>query len=239
MAFFVDDLYGIQGVGVVRDPRNGHTSFESCGPSGMMTVEDQNDYYYSWWNPNDGTVLHRSGDSISGTMRVQSVCAELMFDDGFFYNYSLTNPNDRVLNSFYQKHSIIGNFNEIANKVAISASPGFTWGRSGNVPPGTWLLNDSVPSNKSGRMVFLNSASLMKVFVTNEKNTTYSIDVYEHDKTTYTLLTTVTVTANYSGTFTITGVNLTTGKELAMKVSSGSANTPKEVVAGVLIKGDA
>ena len=128
MAFFVDDLYGIQGVGVVRDPRNGHTSLESCGPSGMITVEDQNDYYYSWWNPNDGTVLHRTGDAISGNMHVQSVCAELIFDDGFFHNYTLTQPLQRSLSSFYQNYSIVGNFNEIvkANKSGIVLAGSFS-----------------------------------------------------------------------------------------------------------------
>jgi hypothetical protein len=128
MAFFVDDLYGIQGVGVIRDPRNGNTSLESTGPSGMISVEDQNDYYYDLWNPNDGTVLHRSGDALSGTMHIQSVCAELIFDDGFFHNYTLTQPTQRSLVSFYQKYSIVGNFNEIAHstKSGIVAAGSFS-----------------------------------------------------------------------------------------------------------------
>jgi hypothetical protein len=234
MAFFVDDLNGIQGVGVVRDPYTGNTALESYGPSGVITVEDQNDYYYSLWNPTEGTVLHRTGDTLSGHLYLQSVCAEVYLSDGFFQNYTLTQPTQRALDPFYTNHSIVGNFNEVANKIAISASPGFTWGRSGNVVAGAWLLNDSVPSSVVGRLMFLSNAYIKNVFITNENASTFTVQIYEHDGTTYTLLTSVSLTSQRQKSES-KNIAVTFGKELALKISSGSC---KNVVAGLIITGE-
>ena len=123
---------------------------------------------------------------------------------------------------------------ELCHKVDTSASPGFTWGASGNIPSGTWLLNDTVPSNKSGRAIFLTSATLEQVFVRVENSTTVGIGVYEHDGVTFTLLTTVNLVATRAGDFPIASLALTSGKELAMKVESGSAKNP---VVGCILKG--
>ena len=123
---------------------------------------------------------------------------------------------------------------ELCERVNTSASPGFTWGNSGNTNSGSWLLNDTVPSNKSGRAIFLTGATLEYVFVRCENSTTVGIGVYEHDGTTFTLITTVNLTASRSGDFIIGSLALTTGKELAMKIASGSAKNP---VVGCIIKG--
>lgn len=123
---------------------------------------------------------------------------------------------------------------EIANNVATTASPGFTWGKGGNVSANAWLLNDSVPSNKAGRRVFVSDATLEAVFVSSEEIDTFDIEVYEHDGTTYTLITTVNIVAQRGAEFIIASLPLTTGKELALKIVNGSAKNP---VAGAVIKG--
>lgn len=237
MSQFVDNTLGIDG-GAFYDPSSGNTAIQSFGPSGCISIEDQNDYAFAVFDPNTGHAFIRSGDTISGSMRVESVCGELFFDDGFFNNYTLSEPGERELVDLYQKHSIVGNFNEIANKVSFSASPGFTWGKSGVVTSSTYLLNDSVPSNKTGRRNFLSNSELVYIYTSNELSTTYSIDIIEHDKVTFTVLGTYTVVSDYGDDFYVSGVYLTTGKELAVRISPSSANNPKEVVAGVLIKGD-
>lgn len=123
---------------------------------------------------------------------------------------------------------------ELEERVAVSASPGFTWGKGGNTTSGTWLLNDNVPSNKAGRIVFLSSATLEKIYFTSRQSSTFDLEVYEHDGTSYTLVYTANVVASRSATFDASSTSLTTGKELAIKVANGSVKNP---VVGVLIKG--
>jgi hypothetical protein len=122
---------------------------------------------------------------------------------------------------------------EVAQKVQASASPGFTWGRSGNVGSGAWLQNDSVPSNLAGRKVDFVEASLRKILVTNENANTFVLGIYEHDGTTFTQLTTLSLTAERTKSANVI-VPITSGKELAVKIESGSC---KNVVVGVVISG--
>lgn len=115
----------------------------------------------------------------------------------------------------------------------LSASPGFTWGRKGTVNSGTYLQNDDVPSNVTGRLVTFLNPSIKKILVTNGAISTFTITVQEHDGVTFTNLTTVTTTADRE---TVADVNVpvTSGKQLAIKVTSGSANNP---VVGIILDG--
>ena len=130
--------------------------------------------------------------------------------------------------------NVQGAIEELCNEVATSASPGFTWGRSGNTPGNTWLLNESVPSDKTGRVIFLTSAKLEAIFVSNEIVSTFDIEIYEHDGTTYTLITTISVVSLRSAIFNTGSLSLTSGKELAMKLVNGSA---KNIVIGAILSG--
>ena len=126
-------------------------------------------------------------------------------------------------------------FKDLTNLIATSASPGFTWGKSGNVSANTWLLNESVPSDKAGRLNFLYNAYIDTVFVSNELPNTFNLQIYEHDGTTYTLLTTVSLVALRAKSFALgTSITVTKDKELAVKLVAGSG---KNVVCGLLIKG--
>jgi len=117
----------------------------------------------------------------------------------------------------------------------ISASPGFTWGRSGNVVSNSWLLNDTVPSNLTGRTVFIYNAEVIQFFTSNQDDpSTYTLGLYEHDGVTYTLLETIAVVGARTATKDLTGVYPTKGNELAVKVESGSG---KNITCGVLMKG--
>jgi len=117
---------------------------------------------------------------------------------------------------------------------SISASPGFTWGRSGNCPANTWLLNDTVPSNTAGRRNFLNNARIIRVFVSNENINTFDIGVYEHTGGAHSLLGTVSIVAARGADFAV-NLAVTTGSELALRVLSGSA---KNVQAGLIMTGN-
>jgi hypothetical protein len=122
----------------------------------------------------------------------------------------------------------------VGQRMSVSASPGFTWGRSGNVSSGAWLQNDTVPSNVTGRHIFLHNAYIKKVFISNETVNTFNIGIYEHDGTTYTLLYTSIVTGLRKFDESI-NIAITYNKELAMYVSSGSC---KNIVCGLLIAGN-
>ena len=120
---------------------------------------------------------------------------------------------------------------------AASSSPGFTWGRSGNIPSGTWLLNDSVPSNKAGRTIVLTSAKIVRVFTASEQLDTYTLGIYSHDgnEINLTLVTTLVVTASRSGNSGTITIPVTTDKQLATKLETGSA---KNLIVGVIMQGN-
>lgn len=146
-------------------------------------------------------------------------------------------PFDNSTNG-YVSTEVQGAIEELNYIVATSASPGFTWGRSGNVNQNTWLLNDSVPSNLSGRTVFLNNAVVEKIFIANQDATAgIIIEIYSHDgdSVNLALIGTVTTLATRSNTFTV-NLPIALNKQLAMKVASGSA-TGKNLVTGCLIRG--
>lgn len=123
---------------------------------------------------------------------------------------------------------------EVSYSVANSASPGFSWGRSGNVSSGTWLQNETVPSNTTGRNFPFYNGKLTEVSVSNENVNTFSVELYEHDGTVFTLLATVSLSAQRSKVQSFTGVSVTKGLELAVKVSSGSG---KNIVVQAILKG--
>ena len=122
--------------------------------------------------------------------------------------------------------------------VGTSASPGFTWGRSGAVSANTWLLNDSVPSQRSGRTIFLSNAVVQKIFVANQDPASgIDLGVYSHDgnSVNLTLLGTVTTAALRSNTFTV-NFPIDLNKQLAIRIKPGSA-AAKNLVVGCLISG--
>lgn len=124
-----------------------------------------------------------------------------------------------------------------ASTALTSASPGFTWGASGNLNSGSYLLNDTVPSNVAGRMVPLTSGYIAQAFVAVENSTTASFVIQKRSGASFVDLTTITLTAARVGTFNLgTSITVSLNDEIAVKVSSGSCKNP---VLGLVIKGNA
>jgi hypothetical protein len=126
---------------------------------------------------------------------------------------------------------------ELANTVGVSASPGFNFGRSGNLPANTWLnVTGSVPSNRAGITVALNSPEITQVFVANEDVGTFDVEIYEHEgnEVNLTLLGTVNIVSARSASFS-TSIVVTSGRQLAIKISSGAA---KNCNVGLQLKGN-
>jgi hypothetical protein len=126
---------------------------------------------------------------------------------------------------------------ELAVTVGVSASPGFSFGRSGNVTAGTWFSTvGGVPSNKAGITVALSNPEVTKVYVANEDISTFDVEVYEHqgNEIGLTLIGTVNVVASRSASFTVSYA-VTSGEQLAVKIVNGSA---KNCNIGLQLKGN-
>jgi hypothetical protein len=122
---------------------------------------------------------------------------------------------------------------ELALSSGTTASPGYSFGRSGNVGSGSYLLNETVPSNIAGRPVYLTTAKITDISVSSEQVDTFNVRIEEHNGVTFTTLTTVSIVAARSGIFSV-NIPVTTGKMIAVKISSGSAKNP---VVTVQLKG--
>ena len=122
---------------------------------------------------------------------------------------------------------------ELEDRVDVSASPGFTWGKSGNIT-NTWLLNDTVPSNLAGRIVPIDGY-IAEAFAACEDPATGTFSIYKRSGATFTLITTLSFTSQRTGTQSYTtGTTVVKGDELAIKVTSGSFKNP---IFGLVIKG--
>lgn len=120
--------------------------------------------------------------------------------------------------------SVVQNANDITLTplFANSASPGYTWGLPGIQTAGTWLHNDGQASNLSGRAVQFASPVIKTVGLRSGAADTYNLGIYEHDGTTYTLLYTIVTTASRSEDIIGLSVAVTQGKELAVRITSGT-----------------
>jgi hypothetical protein len=127
---------------------------------------------------------------------------------------------------------------EINSKILTSASPGFSFGRSGAVVAGAYLQCETVPSNVSGRWVYITSAFIKRVFVSNEDSTTFKIEILYHDgnESGITSIGTVTVTAAKGGAFSVNWA-VPSNKQIAVRIATDSPNSVKNIVCGLELSG--
>ena len=117
---------------------------------------------------------------------------------------------------------------------STSVSPGFTWGKSGNVGSGTYLLNDTVPSNIAGRLVSIEEGIISEIFVTSQDVDTFVVAIEKRNGATFIELATLTVTAGRTATGSYSAL-VYRGDELACRIKSGSCKNP---VVGIIMQGD-
>jgi hypothetical protein len=119
-----------------------------------------------------------------------------------------------------------------------SASPGFSFGKPGNVLAGTWLNRPgNVPSNRAGVTIPINNPVISEISCSNRNIDSYTLQIYTHDGNlvNQTLLGSVTVTSARGGIFTVS-FPTTKGKQLAVRLSS-SSGTVRDLGADIVIKG--
>lgn len=134
------------------------------------------------------------------------------------------------VNTIYFEDSIFG---------SGAAQPNFVFERSGNVNTNNWLYAGRVVSNKTGQPLALEAAELVQVWVRCQLNATFDITLYEHDGNGagLTSIATVSVVGTNSADFSTADfgtINPTTGRQLAVRLTSGSA---KELRVFLIIRG--
>ena len=124
---------------------------------------------------------------------------------------------------------------ELSETVNTSASPGFGFGKGGNVNSGAYLYCEGVPSNVSGRYVYINSATVTRVFISVQNASTFDIEVFHHDgnEVNLTSLGTVSVVSSTGGEFSVSW-SVPSQKQIAMRIVNGSA---KNAVGGLELQG--
>jgi len=126
---------------------------------------------------------------------------------------------------------------ELCKKVLTSASPGFSFGRPGDLTANTWLKNENVPSNKSGRWVYIQNAVITHIFIAVENIDTFDVAVYHHDGggINLTFVGRVTVTSARGGSFPV-NFPVPTDKQIAVRLENGPAD---DIVVGLELRGNA
>jgi hypothetical protein len=148
-----------------------------------------------------------------------------------------TTPFDNATNGFVSE-DVQAAVEEVKTLVQTSASPGFSFGRTGVCSGGTYLQCETVPSNVSGRWVYINSAAVKRVFVANELTTTFTVEVTYHDGNGVgeVSIGTVLITAAKGNDFSVNWA-VPTDKQLAVKIANSTANSPKNIVVGLELRG--
>lgn len=146
-------------------------------------------------------------------------------------------PFDNSTNGFVSTNAQAA-IEEVNSKIQTSASPGFSFGRTGVCSGGTYMQCETVPSNVSGRWVYIANAIVTHVYIANELSTTFTMEVTYHDGngTNEVVLGTATVTAA-KGADVAVNWSVPTGKQIAVRVFNGTANSPKNVVVGLQLTG--
>ena len=141
-------------------------------------------------------------------------------------------PFDNSTNGFVSE-DVQAAIEEVSDAVTVSASPGFTWGKSGNVS-NSYLLNDSVPSNTAGRLVPVTTGVVTTVFVAAQTASTSTIEVRRRVGAVFTTIAICAMAGVRKITCTIgTPPAVVLNDELTVYVN-GAAKNP---VVGIIIKG--
>jgi len=126
-------------------------------------------------------------------------------------------------------------------EIGASASPGFSFGRNGNLSQNTWLRRPgNVPSNRAGVTLDIANPVITRISAANRNVETYDIEIYEHEgnQVNLTLLTTVTVTAATSQSFSVS-VPATEGRQLAVRLGSSSTGNVRDLGVDITLIGTA
>ncbi len=113
-----------------------------------------------------------------------------------------------------------------------SASPGFTFGRAGNVTAGQYLQGPSgVLTNEAGVMATFDGV-VTSAWVIAKAAATFDIDILRRVGVVFTTIGTISVVATRKGSAAL-AIPVSDQDELAVRVSAGSAD---EVSMGLIVE---
>ena len=122
----------------------------------------------------------------------------------------------------------------VRQRTGISASPGYIWSRSGNIPDGTYLSSEGNPSNLVGLPVQLTIGIVKVIFYDQEVASTFDLVLFKHPSP-FTVVATISIIAGASGVIVLPSPpSVSINDRLGMRVINGSA---KSLNAGCLLVG--
>jgi len=123
----------------------------------------------------------------------------------------------------------------IRQRTGVSASPGYIWSRSGNVPDGTFLQSEGNPSNLVGLPVQVSTGVIRVIFYDQEISSSFDLVIFKHPSP-FTEVARITVVNDNSGVIELPFPypSVTNADRLGCKIENGSA---KSMNAGCLIQG--
>lgn len=121
---------------------------------------------------------------------------------------------------------------EIVRQVtATTSQPQQFYTKEGNSTANTWLENGSINSNIVGVPFGLFNGTLLKVWVGKEITSNCNVGIYTHDgdEINLSLIHTVSMVVGDGRTksFDVTGVSIPKDKQIAARITSGSAKNIK------------
>lgn len=140
-------------------------------------------------------------------------------------------------NTNLQSTDVQGALVELANLSAQSASPGYTWGAQGLITAGSYLENDGTPSNIAGRLVTIQTGSIVKVFATTGIAGNYKLQLQKRNGAGYVDLVAVNMVGVRREVFDI-NVPIVYKEELCVLIAPDSPENPIGMEVGILLKGE-
>lgn len=145
----------------------------------------------------------------------------------------------------YDDTTVGDQLDSIGTQAAISASPGFGWGKPGSASPGEFLLNESVESDKVGRLVPFDGYIFRFFFIEQKKSGTRTLEVLKRTTPgtgSFTVIGEVTATGSnafgnvqFPAPPAVGSIAVSLNEELAVRVKPTSADF-ENVIVGVIIK---
>ena len=122
---------------------------------------------------------------------------------------------------------------------SAAASPGFSFGRSGNLSQNTWLRRPgNVPSNRAGVTINITNPVITKVACANRNNETFDVEIWEHEgnSVNLTLLGTVSIVNATSESFDVS-FPATNGKQLPVRLGATSSTNVRDLGVDLTLQG--
>jgi hypothetical protein len=162
--------------------------------------------------------------------------------DEFTQHADATPLDNSTIDCLDTAETVQEGFEEICGKiqdVQQQATPGFTWGDSGAIK-NSYLLNDTVPSNLSGRICTV-TGNLTTIFVTTQTSgDEYTLEIRRRDNGSFTTIATlVTYSNDNKRSYIISGlmIPVTIGDELAAYVLKSGNKGATNPTCGIILEG--